>query len=508
MREGEIRRQRDDEGTGAEPTRGEYVWIDDALPAGAKPSSDGGVERQMELRRPAEAPRFQRRKGVDAHGDRTEPALLRGGQARPAASAPATRCSLMSISIRRIRRRRSCFSGTPANWRHRAYWGENVIPWGRDKSAERRHIGPLPKKGEWVRLEVDAAKVGLKPGTVINGWAFTQLGGTVYWDKAGIVTRTPQGRAVVHQLDGLASRAASAAAARVCRSRVQQLVKLPRAKRNESQKKQLRDYFLEHAYAKAPATLAPLQQTARRISTRNASRSRRPCRRRWCSRSARRRNRRIILKRGEYDQRGETGRPRRRRSSCRRCRKRRRRDRLGLAQWLLAPDHPLTARVEVNRLWQQCFGTGLVKTAEDFGYAGRIAEPSAIARLAGGAVPRRRLGHQEDDETPRDVRHLSAVVAGDEGSAGEGSAQSVAVARPAFPSRRRDAARSGVVRQRPAGGEAGRSQRQAAAAVRLVGGGRVTPAATRRTSSPITATRRCIAAACTRSGSAPRRRRR
>lgn len=84
-------------------------------------------------------------------------------------------------------------------------------------------------------------------------------------------------------------------------------------------------------------------------------------------------------------------------------------NRLGLAQWLVNPAHPLTARVIVNRYWQMYFGTGLVKTSEDFGSQGELPSHSELLDwLATEFMTGRE--NQQSEEPGWNVKHLQRLI--------------------------------------------------------------------------------------------------
>ncbi|MBM3824352.1 MAG: DUF1553 domain-containing protein [Verrucomicrobia bacterium] len=91
----------------------------------------------------------------------------------------------------------------------------------------------------------------------------------------------------------------------------------------------------------------------------------------------------FILRRGAYDAQGDRVEPSVPESTLAPWPAGAPKNRLGLARWLTHPEHPLTARVVVNRMWAQLFGVGLVKTLEDFGSQGEYpSHPELLDWLA------------------------------------------------------------------------------------------------------------------------------
>jgi hypothetical protein len=346
--------------------RTEFVWIDDDLPPGVKPSADGGVNGRWDFVSAPAHPVFSGSRSTRRSADGLSQHYFEGAPAGLRVGEGDTLFAYVYLDPAKPAKEIMLQWHTDT-WRHRAYWGDNLIDWGHNATGERQHLGSLPAVGKWVRLEVPIAKVGLKPGQVITGWAFTQFGGTVYWDKAGIVTEMPQNGAPAETLAAWV-RARKADNGANLPKPIQDLVKVDPGKRSPAQTKELRDYFVTHAFSKTKAIFEPLRRALTEAQNERAAIDKQvPAT--LVSFERPEVKQAFVLKRGEYDRRGDPiGRatpaflppmspnlPR---------------NRLGFAQWLVAPTHPLTARVAVNRFWQQLFGTGLVKTAEDFGSQG------------------------------------------------------------------------------------------------------------------------------------------
>lgn len=357
--------------------RADFVWIDDALPAGASPQGDGPWEFVAGPDYPVASGKSSLR--ITAQGLKQR--FFDNAGRKLKVGEGDVLFGMVFIDPLNLPKEIMFQWHTSGGWSHRAYWGQNVIPWGKDGTPERLKIGELPPSAKWVRLEVEASKLGLKPGAVIDGWAFTQHDGTVYWDRAGVETWTPQEGQLYDSLTAWV-RAARADKGAGLPSSVKAAVEVDRAKRTEPQAKELLAWFVEHHYSKTRSIFDPLQaRLTQAEKERGAIDAQIPTTLVFRERKGDLKPA-YILNRGEYDQRRDkveratppflppmpSGSPA---------------NRLGLAQWLVAPDHPLTARVAVNRFWLHVFGTGIVKTVEDFGSQGeQPSHPELLDWLA------------------------------------------------------------------------------------------------------------------------------
>ena len=236
------------------------------------------------------------------------------------------------------------------SWEHRAVWGSDDIPYGRsdgDRPAYRRR-GALPPTGGWHRLEVPFAEIGLAPGAVVTGIAFTQFGGTVLWDLAGAESPEPAPPAVREALAMPSSDRAPEAVAVLRDHRIA----------GSAEVRALR-LAVDRLERERTALVEDLDRVVRTRALETPREVR-------------------ILPRGDWQDRtgavvgpavpaflgaittGAGERP----------------DRLDLADWLCGDVESdgvgwLTARVFVNRQWARLFGEGLCPSLEDLGGQGR-----------------------------------------------------------------------------------------------------------------------------------------
>ncbi|MCB1088162.1 MAG: DUF1553 domain-containing protein, partial [Verrucomicrobiae bacterium] len=345
----------------------ETVWFEDGFPAGAKPQVAGAP---LQLVKKGEGEVFSggvalRRKAAGLEQD-----FFSGGAefVVPANGKIFTYCFLDPADTPKAVMVQFHSTG----WLHRAIWGEeDKIGFGKSNTTEKVLMGPLPKAGEWVRLEIDAKRMGLKPGTKVTGYAFTQFGGTVTWDRLGISSRVDPAKDPLWSYEVWKTQNQG----KRNNDLPDDLRDLVRGKKPEEwsdgEAKRVRDFWLANLYAGARDVVAPIEAEKAPLAKEKADIEAatpitfvmadlpepREC---------------FVMQRGAYDKPGDKvvravpaifpalpAKPAYRDYN-----------RLDLANWLVSGQHPLTARVTVNRLWQQFFGTGLVKSSADFGSQG------------------------------------------------------------------------------------------------------------------------------------------
>uniref|UniRef100_A0A7C2P3X3 DUF1553 domain-containing protein n=1 Tax=Schlesneria paludicola TaxID=360056 RepID=A0A7C2P3X3_9PLAN len=257
-------------------------------------------------------------------------------------------------------------------------------------TPERLRLGDLPRPGEWTPMAATAEQLELKPGDVVRSLAFVQYGGIVDWDGlriTGEFSPADDPRASFARWRQLAKGQdvpgvpANLQAILKAGPKVEPVTDAPASavdpansaeRLKEAEQLAALELFWRTTIARpttAEWTTARQNHDAA-VAARTAFEDRIPGT--FIFRDIDQPRDAFVMQRGQYDKPGDKVEPAtpavlpplKLASTSQRP------NRLDLAKWLVAPEHPLTARVAVNRVWQQLLGVGLVKTSEDFGSQG------------------------------------------------------------------------------------------------------------------------------------------
>ena len=354
----------------------EFVWIEDNTPPGAMLAGDGTPPWQF-----VEGPDHPVHSGTRSH-TRTGAGLNQHfftAATEPLVVGENSKLFAWVFIDPNNKPKTLQLQFNDGSWEHRATWGDDLAFAAGQDSETNRGMGPLPEAGAWARLEVNAEKVGLQPGAKINGWAFTQFDGTVHWDNAGIISESLSTEQKRSQFAWEQFR--KSVKAPTLSEAIQKSLDIESATRTDEQNQQIATYFLQHVHPDSQTLLAePLQQKTKLQQQLDDIEKAIPST--LVMQDLPEPRQAYVLERGQYTEKREAvssavptwlappvpNAPE---------------NRLGLAQWLVQSEHPLTSRVTVNRFWQQFLGTGLVKTSEDFGLQGeQPSHPELLDWLA------------------------------------------------------------------------------------------------------------------------------
>ena len=392
------------------------VWLDDLFPGGAKPTCSSRNPSVWSTA-PEVEPRMGRRAlkqfSASNYQDKFE---------NPLQPLVIPEQAMISVWVRLDPVEPSTalmLEFITSNGNKRVHWGE---PQRYGKTKDDKHwLGEIPAPGQWVQLKIAAERLDVKAGDQVRGVALAQTGGIAWWDGltvagevvpatdlrssftawwkdrggketpgvpaelAALLKKGPP--AQVPAKDGAAKDGAAKDAA--AKPDTDNSTNDKSAAELAALRAKLVTFYLTQiARLDDPELLQHQQAWQSALAARTTLEDSIPGT--FIFKDLDKPREAFVMLRGQYDQPGEKVEPNipavfpplKPRAAAEGSPPSRP-NRLDLANWLLAPDHPLTARVTVNRFWQQIFGTGLVKTSYDFGSQGDLpSHPELLDWLA------------------------------------------------------------------------------------------------------------------------------
>ena len=262
------------------------------------------------------------------------------------------------------------------------------LTWSDSAGAGGEHQGPLPTSPEWTQITIPLDHPTSKPGTRIRSLQFSMDGGRVWIDQMQVSGNQSPAQDPRSSFTAWWSASKGIGPGSVPGGLQAILASGPRPDAATAQLRSLEEFWLTHIQraAESPAvaerSAADAARQLQQVLEDEIPGS-------FTFADLQQPRQAHVMMRGQYDRptdavepsvpavfgslREDSGQPL----------ENRRANRLDLARWLVSNDNPLTARVTVNRIWQQVFGTGLVATSDDFGTRGDLpSHPELLDWLA------------------------------------------------------------------------------------------------------------------------------
>jgi hypothetical protein len=264
-----------------------------------------------------------------------------------------------------------------------------------DSTAGGDRQGPVPAPGEWTQLTISLEHPAAKSGDRLRSLKLALEGGRVWIDDVRITGQQTPATDPLSSFNAWWAISKGTNPGTIPGDLQALLTGGPKTDADAALLKRLQQYWMTHVQRAAESPVATVRVAADAAQQRrDVLQDELPGTFTFADMPQPRQAH--VMLRGQYDKRGEAVEPATPaifpglRNTSGEPLSGRRATRLDLARWLISDENPLTARVTVNRIWQQVFGTGLVATSDDFGTRGDL--PSHPELLDWLSVEFRRSG--------------------------------------------------------------------------------------------------------------------